>query len=90
MIDLYSVKPLDEATLIEAARATGRVVTVEDHWPEGGIGEAVFEALAQAGVGVAASLLAPRKHARLGHARRKRSPMPASMPRQSSPPPTTC
>ncbi|HYI23704.1 MAG TPA: transketolase [Candidatus Limnocylindrales bacterium] len=61
VIDLYSVKPLDEATLIEAARSTGRVMTVEDHWPEGGIGEAVFEALATAGIGVAGSLLAPRK-----------------------------
>ena len=43
------------------ARSTGRVMTVEDHWPEGGIGEAVFEALATAGIGVAGSLLAPRK-----------------------------
>jgi len=49
VIDLYSVKPLDTATLIEAARATeGRVMTVEDHWPEGGIGEAVASALGEA------------------------------------------
>ncbi len=61
VIDLYSVKPLDEATLIEAARATGRVMTVEDHWPEGGLGEAVFQTLAEAGVGIAACLLAPRQ-----------------------------
>ena len=60
VIDLYSVKPLDGATLVEAARATGRVLTVEDHWPEGGIGEAVFEALATAGVPVAGKLLAVR------------------------------
>ena len=60
VIDLYSVKPLDSATLIEAARATGRVLTVEDHWPEGGLGEAVFAALAEAGVPVAARLLAVR------------------------------
>ena len=60
VIDLYSVKPLDTATLIDAARATGRVLTVEDHWPEGGLGEAVFAALAEAGVPVAARLLAVR------------------------------
>jgi transketolase len=49
VIDLYSVKPLDTATLTEAARATGgRVLTVEDHWPEGGIGDAVASALSEA------------------------------------------
>jgi transketolase len=42
VIDLYSVKPIDAATLREAALATGgRLLTVEDHWPEGGIGDAV-------------------------------------------------
>jgi transketolase len=47
VIDLFSVKPVDVETLREAARATGgRFVTVEDHWPEGGIGDAVLDALA--------------------------------------------
>jgi transketolase len=47
VIDLYSIKPLDEATLRAAAEATGgRLITVEDHWPQGGLGEAVFAALA--------------------------------------------
>ena len=47
VIDLYSVKPVDGETLRAAAEATGgRVLTVEDHWPEGGIGDAVLEALA--------------------------------------------
>ncbi len=47
VIDLYSVKPIDEEGLRAAAEATGgRVVTVEDHWPEGGLGEAVLSALA--------------------------------------------
>jgi transketolase len=47
VIDLYSVKPIDVDTLREAAEATrGRVVVVEDHWPEGGLGEAVLSALA--------------------------------------------
>ena len=47
VIDLYSVKPVDAATLREAADATnGRIVVVEDHWPEGGLGETVLSALA--------------------------------------------
>jgi transketolase len=45
VIDLYSVKPLDEATLREAANSTDFIVTVEDHYPQGGIGEAVRSAL---------------------------------------------
>jgi transketolase len=46
VIDLYSVKPVDGETLRAAAEATGgRVLTVEDHWSEGGIGDAVLEAL---------------------------------------------
>src|SRR5512133_638409 len=44
VIDLYSVKPVDAETLRLAAEATGgRILTVEDHWPEGGIGDAVLE-----------------------------------------------
>ena len=46
IIDLYSIKPLDETTLREAARETGTIVTVEDHYPEGGLGDAVASALA--------------------------------------------
>jgi len=46
VIDLYSVKPVDGETLRAAAEATGgRILTVEDHWSEGGIGDAVLEAL---------------------------------------------
>lgn len=41
VIDLYSIKPLDEATLKEAANETWLLITVEDHYAEGGIGEAV-------------------------------------------------
>ena len=49
VIDAYSVKPIDVETLRDAAEATGgRVVTVEDHWPEGGLGEAVLIAFADA------------------------------------------
>jgi transketolase len=46
VIDLYSVKPIDEHTLHEAAAATGAIVTVEDHHPEGGLGEAVLQVFA--------------------------------------------
>jgi transketolase len=47
VIDLYSVKPVDKVTLQEAAALTrGRLVVVEDHYPEGGLGAAVMEALA--------------------------------------------
>ncbi len=46
VIDLYSVKPVDEKTLKEAAAATRALVTVEDHYPEGGLGDAVRTALA--------------------------------------------
>ena len=45
LIDLYSVKPIDADTLETAARETGTIVTVEDHWAEGGIGDAVLAAL---------------------------------------------
>lgn len=48
VIDLFSVRPIDQATLIEAAKAVGgRVITVEDHYGRGGVGDAVLEALAQ-------------------------------------------
>jgi transketolase len=47
VIDLYSVKPVDVKTLRESAAATGgRIVTVEDHWREGGVGAAVLDAFA--------------------------------------------
>jgi transketolase len=50
VIDLYSVKPIDATTLRESARATNnRVITVEDHWREGGLGDAVLEAFAGTG-----------------------------------------
>jgi transketolase len=47
VIDLYSVKPIDAEALRAAAEATGAIVTVEDHWPEGGIGEAVLSVFAE-------------------------------------------
>ncbi len=60
VIDAYSVKPIDQATLVAAARETGRIVVAEDHWPEGGLGDAVLEALAEAGAGAKVRKLAVR------------------------------
>ena len=51
VIDLYSVKPIDAEAVLAAAADTGIVVTVEDHWPEGGIGETVAGVLAESDVG---------------------------------------
>jgi transketolase len=48
VIDLYSVKPLDTNTVIQAARDTGNLIVAEDHWAQGGLGDAVLEALADA------------------------------------------
>ncbi|MGD0392945.1 MAG: transketolase C-terminal domain-containing protein [Acidimicrobiales bacterium] len=50
VIDLYSLKPIDTDTLLAAAAATeDRLVVVEDHYPAGGMGGAVLEALSDAG-----------------------------------------
>ncbi|HTR76062.1 MAG TPA: transketolase [Solirubrobacterales bacterium] len=58
VIDLYSVKPVDADALVKAAEETGAIVTVEDHWKEGGIGEAVLAALAEHGASAAVRILA--------------------------------
>jgi transketolase len=61
VVDCYSVKPLDADTVRAAAAATGgRVVTVEDHRPEGGLGDAVLDALADTGATTAVRKLAVR------------------------------
>ena len=47
IIDAYSVQPIDQSTLLAAGHQTGgRIVTVEDHYPTGGLGDAVSEAVA--------------------------------------------
>ena len=49
VIDAYSVKPIDAGALRQAAAETaGRLVVAEDHWPEGGLGDAVLSAFADA------------------------------------------
>jgi transketolase len=50
VIDLYSIKPVDADTLLGAADETQALVTAEDHWAEGGLGETVATVLADAGV----------------------------------------
>ncbi|XP_073430283.1 transketolase isoform X2 [Dendrobates tinctorius] len=46
IIDLFTIKPLDRQTILDSAKATkGRIITVEDHYPQGGIGEAVAAAV---------------------------------------------
>jgi transketolase len=61
VIDLYSVKPVDAETLRAAAEATGgRILTVEDHWSEGGIGDAVLEALSDGDAPIRLTRLAVR------------------------------
>jgi transketolase len=53
IVDLYSVSPVDRQGLLAAARASrGHVITVEDHYAAGGVGDAVAEAVEQAGVHV--------------------------------------
>lgn len=64
VIDAYSIKPIDRATLRRAASETGHIVTVEDHYAEGGLGEAVLSALADTGTPV--HLLAVRLMPRSG------------------------
>jgi transketolase len=53
VIDAYSVQPIDAATLVASAKATkGVIITVEDHYATGGLGDAVAEAVAPAGFAV--------------------------------------
>jgi transketolase len=47
VLDCYSIKPIDGETLAAAAEETGRLVVAEDHWPEGGLRDAVLAALAE-------------------------------------------
>jgi transketolase len=49
VIDLYTIKPVDADALVRAAAETGAIVTAEDHWPEGGLGDAVLDAIADSG-----------------------------------------
>jgi transketolase len=63
VIDCYSVKPIDGATLSGLRMP---IVTVEDHWAEGGLGEAVLSALAASGTEARVVMLAVRELAHSG------------------------
>jgi len=53
VIDLYCIVPIDRATLLDSARATqGRILTVEDHYEHGGLGDAVLSAVGSEGIRV--------------------------------------
>lgn len=53
VIDLYSIVPIDRATLMDSARVTqGRILTVEDHYAHGGLGDAVLSAVGSEGIRV--------------------------------------
>ena len=67
VIDLYSVKPLDKKTLLQAGRETRGIVVVEDHYPEGGLGEAVASCLSTYLIPV--NILAVKKLPRSGKSR---------------------
>jgi transketolase len=65
VIDVYSIQPIDRATLVRAGRQTGnQLITVEDHYAAGGLGDAV--AAAVAGEGIAVHCLAVREIPRSG------------------------
>ncbi|MFF0013338.1 transketolase family protein [Streptomyces sp. NPDC005374] len=48
VLNMHTVKPLDEAALLDAARTTAGIVTVEEHWAQGGLGSAVAEVISAA------------------------------------------
>ena len=52
VIDMHTIKPLDKEAIIKAAKETGRIITAEDHLINGGLGSAVAETLAEAGIGI--------------------------------------
>jgi transketolase len=53
VIDLYSIAPIDRNTMVESGRTTqGRILTVEDHYAHGGLGDAVLSAVATQGIKV--------------------------------------
>jgi transketolase len=69
VIDAYSVKPLDGSTLTKAATETRGIVVVEDHWIDGGLGDAVAADLAQTGCAVPVRRLAITRQPQSGDPR---------------------
>lgn len=61
VLDLYSIKPIDREAMLDSLTVTqGRLVTVEDHWPQGGLADAVLEAIADWGLPLRTIRLAVR------------------------------
>jgi transketolase len=56
VIDLYSIKPIDKNTILKAANETKAIITVEDHYSVGGLGDAVLEVLGMAGLNPAKAI----------------------------------
>jgi transketolase len=90
LIDAYSVKPLDASGIAKAVQATGgRLVIVEDHWPDGGLGDAVVSGLVALGVkdiayGTSPCATCPRRgsprsSSRLPGSARAMSPRPCAL-----------
>ena len=52
VIDMASIKPIDEQLILESAQKTGAMITVENHSIIGGLGSAVAETLMEAGIGL--------------------------------------
>ena len=57
VLDFHTIKPIDEAAIIEAAKGDGGIVTVEDHFVTGGLGSAVAEVMAKQGLGCKVKML---------------------------------
>lgn len=66
VIDCYSIKPIDEETIVKAAKESKKLIVVEDHYPEGGIGEAVSSVLAKNSLSIPFTHLAVRNKPRSG------------------------
>jgi transketolase len=53
VIDIFSIKPIDKGLLVDCGKRTNNtIITVEDHYPEGGLGDAVAAAVSTEGVRV--------------------------------------
>jgi transketolase len=66
VIDAYSVKPLDADTLARAAQETSAIFVVEDHWVDGGLGDAVAAVVGSLGLGAPVYRLAVASEPRSG------------------------
>ncbi len=58
VLSMHTVKPIDREAIVAAARETGAIVTVEEHCICGGLGGAVAEVLAEAGMGIRFKMIA--------------------------------